>query len=204
MIPASWFAFVLAAGLAAAEAPPSAAPDAATPAPAPDNRPRVELTTSLGTVTLALDPAAAPATVENFLAYVRSGHYDGTVFHRVIPGFMIQGGGYTVEHTEKPKQSPIMNEANNGRRNLRGTVAMARTNNPHSASSQFFINVADNAFLDHRDQSVRGWGYCVFGEVVAGMEVVDAISKVPTGPKPPFPSDVPREPVLIQTAKVLP
>lgn len=198
------FALVTSLAVAAEPAPPPAAvtvpPATASTA---DTRPRVALVTSLGTITIALDPAAAPATVENFLAYVRAGHYDGTVFHRVINNFMIQGGGYTPEHVERPKRPPVRNEANNGRRNLRGTVAMARTSDPHSASAQFFVNLVDNAYLDHRDESVRGWGYCVFADVVGGMDVVEAIAKVPTAPRSPFPSDVPREPVIIQQAKLV-
>lgn len=141
---------------------------------------RVSLETSRGTVVLALDAAKAPKTVENFLAYVRSGHYNGTVFHRVMPGFVIQGGGYEPGLKERPTRPPVVNEATNGLSNRRGTIAMARTSDPHSASAQFFINLTDNLRLDHRDESLPGWGYCVFGAVVEGMEVVDAIATVPT------------------------
>jgi len=141
---------------------------------------RVSLETTHGTVVLALDAAKAPKTVENFLAYLRSGHYNGTVFHRVMPGFVIQGGGYEPGLKERPTRPPVINEAKNGLSNLRGTIAMARTSDPHSASAQFFINLTDNVRLDHRDESLPGWGYCVFGSVVEGMEVVDAIAAVPT------------------------
>jgi len=166
--------------------------------------PKVVLETSQGEITLELDADKAPKTVENFLAYVRDGHYDGTIFHRVIPDFMIQGGGYDANFVQKPTRAPIQNEANNGLKNLRGTIAMARTNNPHSATAQFFINTVDNDFLDHRSPTPRGWGYAVFGKVIAGMEVVDRIQRLPTGPGGPFRSDVPRETVLIKHARILP
>lgn len=147
------------------------------------SNPRVHLETSLGNIVLELDPQAAPKTVENFLRYVRDGFYNGTVFHRVIKGFMIQGGGLTADMQRKPTHEPISNEADNGLKNNRGTVAMARTNRPHSATSQFFINTVDNGFLDHKNKSPRGWGYCVFGKVVEGMEVVDSIEGLPTTSK---------------------
>lgn len=166
--------------------------------------PKVMLETSHGEITLELDADKAPKTVENFLAYVRDGHYDGTVFHRVIPDFMIQGGGFDANFAQKPTRSPIQNEANNGLKNLRGTIAMARTGNPHSATAQFFINTVDNSFLDHQSPTPRGWGYAVFGKVVAGMEVVDRIQRLPTGPGGPFRSDVPRQTVLIKHARILP
>ena len=140
--------------------------------------PRVVLDTSMGSITLELDTAEAPATVENFLTYVEAGHYDGTIFHRVIPDFMIQGGGFDPSMKQRPTRAPIKNEANNGLKNRAGTVAMARTNDPHSATAQFFINVKDNAFLDYPGQD--GWGYCVFGKVVDGMDVVEEIKGVQT------------------------
>ncbi len=162
--------------------------------------PRVELTTSKGAITLELDAANAPKTVENFLEYVESGHYSGTIFHRVIDGFMIQGGGFTPEMKQKATRPTIENEAANGLTNDRGTIAMARTNDPHSASSQFFINVNDNAFLNYRQPSGDGWGYCVFGKVVDGMDVVDAIKGVATTRVGPH-DDVPAEAVTIVSAK---
>lgn len=165
--------------------------------------PRVAIDTSKGRITIELFVDKAPKSSENFLGYVRSGFYDGTVFHRVIPGFMIQGGGMTADMTEKPNGQPIANEADNGLRNLRGTLAMARTMDPHSATSQFFINVADNGFLDHRGKSMQGWGYAVFGQVVDGMDVVDAIVAVPRGRRGPH-DDVPLEAVVMQHVTVLP
>ena len=168
-----------------------------------DDQPKVALETSLGKIVLELDAAKAPSSVENFLAYVKSGHYDGTIFHRVIDGFMIQGGGFDKDMQKKPTRPPIQNEADNGLQNKRGTVAMARTNDPHSASSQFFINVKDNAFLNHRGKNMRGWGYTVFGKVVEGIDVVDAIKKVETGACGPFPKDCPQTPVVIEKASLL-
>lgn len=156
----------------------------------------VELTTSAGTITLALDDAKAPLTVANFLAYVNKGHYDGTVFHRVIKNFMVQGGGMTADMAQKPTDATIQNEANNGLKNLKYTVAMARTNAPHSASAQFFINTKDNDFLNFTSESPSGWGYAVFGKVVSGTEIVDAIEQVKTGRKG-FHDDVPLEAVTI-------
>ncbi|MDD2408268.1 MAG: peptidylprolyl isomerase [Tepidiphilus sp.] len=163
---------------------------------------QVKLATNRGDIVLELDAAKAPKTVENFLAYVESGHYDGTIFHRVIDGFMIQGGGLTADMKQKPTRAPIPNEADNGLKNLRGTVAMARTQDPNSATAQFFINVADNDFLDYHAPTVQGWGYCVFGKVVQGMEVVDAIKSVKTGTVGPY-RDVPLEPVVIEHAEVI-
>lgn len=160
--------------------------------------PRVSFETTHGSFVVALDREAAPVTVDNFLRYARDGHYAGTVFHRVIAGFMVQGGGYTADFRARPTRPPIRNEAGNGRANLRGTIAMARTPDPHSATAQFFINVADNRFLDHRAPTPEGWGYAVFGRVVEGMETVDRIAALPTGPGGPFPSDVPRLPVVIE------
>ncbi len=165
---------------------------------------RVRLETTKGVIELELEDDRAPKTVANFLAYVQAGHYDGTIFHRVIPGFVVQGGGFTAAFQHKPTRPPIPNEAANGLKNERGTVAMARTPDPNSATSQFYINLKNNSFLDHRDPSPTGIGYCVFARVVAGMEVVDAIAAVPTGPGGPFPGDVPREPVIITKATVVP
>ena len=165
--------------------------------------PRVLLETSKGKIVLELNAGKAPKTVKNFLDYVKAGHYNGTVFHRVIPGFMIQGGGFTADMTQKPTRPSIQNEADNGLKNDRGTIAMARTPDPNSASSQFFINVANNAALNHTGKTERGWGYAVFGKVVEGMDVADAIVKVPTTTKGPY-GDVPTQPIVIQKASVLP
>ena len=168
---------------------------AAWPAMAQVSSPRVNLTTSLGVIVLELDAQKAPRTVENFIQYVNDGHYNGTVFHRVIPNFMIQGGGFTAEMQQKPTRAPIALESRNGLSNVRGTVAMARTNVPDSATAQFFINVQDNRFLD-QSQSRDGHGYAVFGKVVTGMDVVDRIRAVPTGRRGMH-ADVPAEPVII-------
>ena len=159
----------------------------------------VELTTSAGVIRIELDDDKAPLSVANFLSYVNSGHYDGTIFHRVIKGFMIQGGGMAPGMNQKDTQATIQNEANNGLKNKKYTLAMARTSAPHSASSQFFINASDNSFLDHTAPSAQGWGYAVFGKVVAGTEVVDAIERVATGSKGGH-GDVPKEDVLILKA----
>jgi peptidyl-prolyl cis-trans isomerase B (cyclophilin B) len=164
--------------------------------------PRVILETSLGNITLELYPDKAPDTVENFLAYVESGFYDGTIFHRVIPGFMIQGGGMTTGMNEKTTRPPIKNEAANGLSNTRGTIAMARTQVIDSATAQFFINVAANNFLDHRDNSMQGFGYCVFGKVLEGMEAADKIGAVPTKTAG-FHENVPVDDILIVKAKRL-
>lgn len=161
----------------------------------------IKLQTNYGTIELELDAEKAPKTVENFLQYVRDGFYDGTIFHRVIDNFMIQGGGMEPGMKEKPTRAPIENEADNGLANERGTIAMARTPDPHSASSQFFINVSDNAFLNHRNKTPDGWGYCVFGRVVGGMEVVDKIKGVETGSRG-FHQDVPVEDVIIEKVEV--
>lgn len=165
--------------------------------------PQVKLTTSLGEIVLKLNPEKAPLSVSNFLAYVKEGHYDGTIFHRVIPNFMAQGGGYTEKFQQKPTHAPIRIEADNGLKNLRGTVAMARTNDPNSATSQFFINLVDNGFLDYKSSTVQGWGYAVFGEVVQGMDIVDKMAAVPTGAGGPMPKDVPKTPIILQKAEVL-
>jgi peptidyl-prolyl cis-trans isomerase B (cyclophilin B) len=162
----------------------------------------VKLHTNKGTITLALDAARAPDTVANFLAYAKGGHYDGTVFHRVIDGFMIQGGGFEPGMKQKPTQAPIKNEADNGLKNERYTVAMARTNDPHSATAQFFINVKDNEFLDHTAPTGQGWGYAVFGKVVEGQDVVDTIKGVRTG-KRGLHGDVPLEDVVIERVEVV-
>jgi peptidyl-prolyl cis-trans isomerase B (cyclophilin B) len=167
----------------------------------------VELDTTAGKIVLQLDASAAPKTVENFIAYVKSGHYDGTQFHRVIPGFMVQGGGYTTDYAQKPTRPPVKNEAEQASKaglvNAPGTIAMARTSDPHSASSQFFINVGDNKFLNYRESTVQGYGYTVFGKVVSGMDVVEKMAKAPTGAGGPFPKDVPVEKILIKSAKVV-
>lgn len=164
--------------------------------------PQVDLKTNLGTIRLELNPAKAPKTVENFLQYVKDGHYNGTVFHRVIPGFMIQGGGFDRSYKQKPTREPIPNEAKNGLTNDLGTIVMARTNAPHSASAQFFINVKSNDFLNAASAQ-DGWGYAVFGKVVAGLDVVTKIATLPTGPGGPFPTDVPRQPVVIESATLV-
>jgi peptidyl-prolyl cis-trans isomerase B (cyclophilin B) len=162
----------------------------------------VVLTTNHGQMKIELFADDAPKTVENFLTYVKEGFYDGTIFHRVIPGFMIQGGGMNPGMEEKDTHAPIQNEANNGVKNDRGTLAMARTMEPHSASSQFFINSKDNDFLNFRSESADGWGYCVFGKVVEGLDVVDKISAVDTG-RFGFHQDVPREDVIIEKAEIV-
>ena len=159
----------------------------------------VEMTTAMGSLRIELDDVKAPKTVENFLAYVNAGHYDGTIFHRVIPNFMVQGGGFDDKMNQKPTRETIENEANNGLKNDKYTLAMARTSAPHSASTQFFINVKDNDFLNHTAPSAQGWGYAVFGKVVSGTEVVDKITQVPTGNVKGH-GDVPLTPVLITKA----
>jgi len=163
---------------------------------------KVLLKTNQGDITLTLDAVKAPKTVSNFLQYVKSGHYDGTIFHRVIDNFMIQGGGMTAGMKEKTSGAQIENEANNGLKNERGTVAMARTSDPHSATAQFFINVNDNDFLNHTAPNAQGWGYAVFGKVSDGQDVVDAIRKVKTASSG-FHQDVPTEDVVIEKATVL-
>ena len=164
--------------------------------------PQVLLETSLGNIVIELNPKAAPITVDNFLTYVRDGFYNGTIFHRVIKGFMIQGGGFTEALQQKSTRKSVVNEADNGLKNRRGTVAMARTPDPNSASSQFFINTVDNAFLDYKEKTARGWGYCVFGHIVKGMKVVDAIEAQPTTVKG-IGRDVPVSPVIIKHASVI-
>ena len=167
------------------------------------DNPRVEMDTTKGKIVLELYADKAPKTVKNFLAYVDAGFYDGTIFHRVIPNFMIQGGGFTADMKQKKTRAPIDNEADNGLRNERGTIAMARTSAPHSATAQFFINTKNNDFLNHKGKSPQGWGYAVFGRVAEGMAVVDAISGVKTGTRGPF-RDVPTDPIVIRKAIRLP
>jgi len=179
--------------LAAALADPAAGKAAAA-------APRVTLSTSKGDIVVELYPDKAPQTVKSFLAYVNEKFYDGTIFHRVIPGFMIQGGGFTADMNQKATHAPVKNEAGNGLSNARGTIAMARTSDPDSATAQWFINLKDNTFLD-RAEAQDGWGYTVFGKVVSGMDAVDAIAKVATGTKAGM-SDVPRETVSITSARV--
>ena len=177
----------------------------ATPARAAN--PQVDLDTSAGKIRIELYPDAAPKTVENFLTYVKAKYYDGTQFHRVIPGFMVQGGGFSPDFQQKPTRGPVQNEAEQsskaGLLNVPGTVAMARTGDPHSATAQFFINVADNKALNFRDASPQGYGYTVFGKVIQGMDVVNKIAAMPTGAGGPFPKDVPQEPVILKTATVV-
>ncbi len=188
--------------LAQEAAPADAAANA--PAPAAVVNPRVALHTNLGDIVVELDQAKAPISTENFLTYVKDGFYNGTVFHRVIDNFMAQGGGYTSDLQPKPTRAPIQNEANNGLSNLRGTIAMARTGEPHSANAQFFINLVDNPRLDYvSDQNGMTWGYAVFGKVVEGMDVVDQIRGIPTSGRGPFRSDVPTSPVVIERAELL-
>lgn len=189
-------AVFLFAALFAAEPP-------AGPAPAQKANPQVELQTSMGSIVIELYPDKAPKTVASFLAYVRSGQYDGTIFHRVIPRFMVQGGGFTADMTQKPTQPSIQNEADNGLVNSRGTLAMARTGDPHSATCQFFINTVDNGFLNFKSKTPQGWGYTVFAKVISGMDVVDKISGVATGTKSGF-QDVPTQTVTIVKATVKP
>jgi peptidyl-prolyl cis-trans isomerase B (cyclophilin B) len=162
----------------------------------------IKLTTNHGVISLELNAEKAPKTVANFLAYVEAGHYNNTIFHRVIKNFMIQGGGFEPNMNQKPCLAPIENEAANGLKNKRGSIAMARTNDPHSATAQFFINTVDNDFLDFKSPSGQGWGYCVFGEVVEGLDVVDNIRAVRTGNKG-FHQDVPVEDVIIEKAEIV-
>lgn len=191
-----------ASGLSAAETKAPAAAAVTTAAVTAKN-PKVALSTNMGKIVIELNPAKAPKSVENFLQYVNDKHYDGTVFHRVIPTFMIQGGGFTQDLSMKPTRPPVANEADNGLSNVRGSVAMARTNDPNSATSQFFINVVDNPNLNHFSKdNGQTWGYAVFGKVVSGMDVVDAIKAVERGAKGPLPQDVPLSPVIILKAEI--
>ena len=167
-----------------------------------DMPPVVELDTNMGAIVIELNEEKAPKTVENFLNYVKSGQYDSTIFHRIIDGFMIQGGGMDAEMNEKPTNAPIENEADNGLKNDKGTIAMARTQDPHSATSQFFINVKDNDFLNHSGKNMQGWGYTVFGKVTSGMDVIEKMRSVPTG-RFGMHADVPKEPVVINSATIV-
>ncbi len=164
---------------------------------------QVKFETTQGDFVLQLDKAKAPVTVANFLTYVKEGFYDGTIFHRVIPGFMAQGGGFTTDYKQKAVHAPIKNEADNGLLNKRGSVAMARTSDPNSATAQFFVNFIDNAFLNYKSSTPQGWGYTVFGEVVQGMDVVDGFGKIPTSSGGPFGTDVPKTPIVINKATVV-
>lgn len=170
---------------------------------APPTQTQVQLHTNMGDIVIRLDTEKAPISAANFLAYVKEGFYDGTIFHRVIPGFMAQGGGFTQDYKQKSTHASIQNEANNGLTNKRGTIAMARTPDPNSATAQFFINYVDNNFLNYKSPTPQGWGYAVFGEVVKGMEVVDEMAKVPTGAGGPFPTDVPQKAIVIEKATVV-
>ena len=163
--------------------------------------PNVVIETDQGNIEIELDEAKAPKSVANFLQYVDSKHYDGTIFHRVIKSFMVQGGGYDEKYEKRPTKEPVQNEADNGLKNSRGTVAMARTSDPHSATAQFFVNVVDNDFLDHKEKSGSGWGYTVFGKVVNGMDVVDKMVDVDTGAAGPFQKDCPKTAIVIKSAK---
>jgi peptidyl-prolyl cis-trans isomerase A (cyclophilin A)/peptidyl-prolyl cis-trans isomerase B (cyclophilin B) len=165
--------------------------------------PQVEIKTNLGSIIIELNSDKAPKSVENFLQYVKDGHYKGTIFHRVIPNFMVQGGGFSADFAQKKTRAPIPIEANNGLRNDTGTVAMARTSDPNSATAQFFINHRNNDFLNHTAPTPQGWGYAVFGKVIKGMDVVNKIAAIPTGPRGPFPSDVPSQQVMIEDARIL-
>jgi peptidylprolyl isomerase/peptidyl-prolyl cis-trans isomerase A (cyclophilin A)/peptidyl-prolyl cis-trans isomerase B (cyclophilin B) len=193
--------FFLALPLYAADVAP--APGTPATAPAAVTHPLVELKTNRGIVVLELLPEKAPRSVANFLQYVKDGHYNGTIFHRVIDGFMIQGGGFDPQFHQKITRPPIQNEADNGLKNTVGTVAMARTSNPHSATAQFFINIANNGFLDFRARTDQGYGYAVFGRVRSGMDVVGAIAKSRTGKMGPY-QDVPTDPIVIESATLLP
>ncbi|MEC4749239.1 peptidylprolyl isomerase [Methylomicrobium sp. Wu6] len=164
--------------------------------------PKVKLTTSLGAIVIQLDPVKAPVSSQNFLAYVNKGFYNGTIFHRVIKGFMAQGGGFDSQFQQKATDAPIKNEADNGLPNKRGSIAMARTNDPNSATAQFFINYADNTFLNHTSPTPSGWGYAVFGEVVEGMDVVDKMAEQATGNRGPH-QDVPKTDIVIEKAEVV-
>ncbi|MBT3915914.1 MAG: peptidyl-prolyl cis-trans isomerase [Rhodospirillaceae bacterium] len=166
-------------------------------------KPKVHFKTNVGDFTIELEPEKAPQTVANFLQYVRDGHYDGMIFHRVIKAFMVQGGGFDKSYNKKPTREPIPNEADKGIPNERGTIAMARTGDPHSATNQFFINVKFNGFLNYRSKTQQGWGYTAFGRVIDGMNIVGRISRMETGPAGPFPTDVPTKQVFIEKAKII-
>ncbi len=174
----------------------------ATEKPMSDTQTKVKMTTTLGTIVIELDNAKAPASAANFIEYVKSGFYDGTIFHRVIPGFMAQGGGFDTSFNQKTTNAPIKNEADNGLKNDRGTLAMARTNDPNSATAQFFINYKDNGFLNHSSPTPSGWGYAVFGKVVEGMDVVDEMANQPTGNRGMH-QDVPKTDIVIEKAEIV-
>ena len=163
----------------------------------------IKLTTNQGDIVLELDGEKAPNTVKNFVTYVEEGFYEGVIFHRIIPNFMAQGGGFTSDFKQKDTNAAIENEADNGLANDRGTIAMARTGDPHSATGQFFINLADNGFLNHSSKTQQGWGYAVFGKVTEGMDVVDKMAAIPTGSGGMFPTDVPQEEVIIEKAEII-
>lgn len=167
------------------------------------SNPIVKLSTNQGDITLELNSTAAPVTVANFVSYVEDGFFNGLIFHRVIPNFMLQGGGFSSDFKQADTKAAIENEADNGLKNDRGTIAMARTGDPHSATGQFFINHADNGFLDHSSKTQQGWGYAVFGKVTEGMDVVDKIAAIPTGSGGMFPTDVPKEEVIIEKAEII-
>ena len=186
----------------ASQTQPNSTSNANTQETTMSNMPLVELETSMGNITIELNEEKAPKTVENFLNYVKSGHYDGTIFHRIIDGFMIQGGGMDAEMNEKATNAPVENEADNGLKNDKGTLAMARTQDPHSATSQFFVNVKDNDFLNHSGKNMQGWGYTVFGKVTSGMDVIEKMRGVPTG-RFGMHADVPKEPVIINSATIV-
>ena len=165
-------------------------------------KPKVHFKTTMGDFTIELEPDKAPQTVANFIEYVRAGHYDGLIFHRVIKSFMVQGGGFDKNYTKMPTRQPIENEADKGLSNERGTIAMARTGDPHSATNQFFINVKYNGFLNHQSKTQQGWGYTAFGRVIDGMNIIGRISRMETGAGGPFPSDVPVKQVIIEKVKI--
>ena len=167
------------------------------------DKPKVHFKTTMGDFTIELEPDKAPITVANFIEYVRAGHYDNLIFHRVIKSFMVQGGGFDKNYTKMSTRQPIENEADKGLSNERGTIAMARTGDPHSATNQFFINVKYNGFLNHQAKSQQGWGYTAFGRVIDGMNIVGRISRMETGPGGPFPSDVPVKQVIIEQVKII-
>ncbi len=173
------------------------------PSMAADNLPKVKLQTNMGDIIIELYSDKAPNSVNNFLSYVKSGFYDGTIFHRVISNFMIQGGGFSQDYKKKDTRGPIKNEADNGLSNKQGTIAMARTSDPHSATAQFFINVVDNSFLNFRSKTSQGWGYTVFGKVIQGMDVADEMRKTPTGAGGQFRQDVPKTPIIIEKASII-
>ena len=194
-----WFGVIPLALFLLAGCTPDETPQSTEPVPV--DQPTATLTTSMGDIVLTLNSEKAPATVDNFLSYARQGTYDGTIFHRVIPGFMIQGGGFDESMDKRPAPATVKNESDNGLSNTRGTIAMARTADPHSASNQFFINLVDNNFLDYGAQGSNSWGYAVFGKVVEGMEVVDQIQSVTTGQSAQY-SDVPKTPIIIKSVHV--